>query len=154
MAQRTKERDNRPAINSLRQLGYVMVDILDGIRDGILVQRPDKKRIRVKIQKRNGAERAPGQHWIGVCHLQFQNVDAFVFWIRGQSQLLLIPCDRLETIFNECERTNTFTENERRWHVVFHFMGDERVLLEPQGSGTRYEVTNFALNIPVTNQII
>jgi hypothetical protein len=144
-----KESHNGPALAALRAIGYPFRDILThGVRDGFILQSPQGSRIRVKIQKRNGTERAAGQHRFGVCYRDFGNVDAFVFWIRGLNRLLFVPCARLTSIFQAHAATNCFTQpRQHQWEVVFHFT-ESKAFIEPIGSKTRIEISDCCHQIP------
>lgn len=144
-----KETSNGPALRDLRAIGYRLeAAMVDGVRDGFVFQAPKGARLRVKIQKRNGAERAAGQHRCGVCYHDFGNVDSFVFWIRGLGRLLVVPCSRLSSIYTENAQTNRYTRpRNHQWEVIFRFTHD-RAFIGPIGSKKWIDITECSEPTP------
>jgi len=142
-----KTTDNGPVLAGLRAMGYARPEPYPGGRDGFVLRQEDGTRLRVKIQKRNGSERAAGQHSFGVCHLDFPNVDSFVFWVRGLRHVLIVPTARLSEVFHEYETSNTFA-NPRQWEVVFHFEDNGQAFMEPIGSGVQYDISEHCMAWP------
>src|SRR5438067_651522 len=91
-------RDDQPVIDALKKLGY-RLGLLDGVRNGWLLIEANGKSRKIKIHKSGPESGSSGRHRYGIGHRDFDSVDDFVFWAKGEACLLIVPSPALKNIF-------------------------------------------------------
>jgi hypothetical protein len=126
----------------LRQLGYQYVATCGSAKKAEYKWKTPAGEIRLmKYQRRGGEPDQHGRYLVGISYVRFKDVKDYVFWAEGEKYLLIIPTERLQTIFL-ANRYSVETDRTR-WlvHITFDRGGTQQ--LKPVHCGSE-EVSEFS----------